>query len=134
MMRVSSPGGTEALSSVTGCGVSITWAARTCWGVHHVPEETGRLGHRKLPLPDQPVPEGLPVCEGHDLEEEAVGLAGVEEGKDAGVLEVGGDPDLLEEALGPQGGGQVGAEDLQGHLPFMAEVCAAVGPELTFSL
>jgi hypothetical protein len=38
------------------------------------------------------------------------------------VLEVRGDPDLLEEPLCPERGGQVGAEDLQGHLPLMADI------------
>jgi hypothetical protein len=39
-----------------------------------------------------------------------------------GVLEAGGDPDLAKETIRTQGGGELGVEQLQGHLAIVPEV------------
>jgi hypothetical protein len=52
------------------------------------------------------------------------------------VLQVGGEPDLGQEALGADHRGQVGAEDLESDPPFVAQVVRQVdgrhppGPDL----
>ena len=42
------------------------------------------------------------------------------------MLQPGGDADLLEEPVRSEGGGEVGAEDLQGDLAVVAEVVGEV--------
>jgi len=57
--------------------------------------------------------------------------------QDVGVLEPGSGLDLPQEALGPQRGGELGAEHLHGHLSVVPEVIGEVDrshaalPELT---
>ena len=58
-----------------------------------------RLIDRKLFLPLDPLPERLSLHEGHDVEQERVGLTRVEERKDMRVLQVSGGLDLREEPL-----------------------------------
>ncbi len=70
-------------------------------------------------------PERLALDEGHDVVEQAAGLTGVDEAEDMGVLEVGGDPDLGEEALGPDYG-EFGPEDLDRDLALVPEVLREV--------
>ena len=62
---------------------------------------------RELLFAGEPIAEGLALDEGHDVEELAVGAAAVEQGQDVGVLEIGGELDLLEEALGADDGRRV---------------------------
>jgi hypothetical protein len=76
-------------------------------GVGHVPGDLDRLLDAELSFPVDAVPERLTLDVGHDVVEEAVGLAGVEEGKDVGMLEVRRRLDLGEEALGADDGGEL---------------------------
>ena len=52
------------------------------------------------------------------------------------MLKIGGELDLGEEALGPDYGGELGPEDLERHLPRVADVLGqvdrghAAGPDL----
>ena len=71
-------------------------------------------------------PERLALDERHDVVEQALGLARVVEAEDVGVLEVGGDPDLAEEAVGAERGGELGAEHLDGDRPLVLEVLGEV--------
>ena len=57
-------------------------------------DKSHRLIHRKLLLAVDAVTEGLTLHVGHHVEEEAIRLAGIEERKDMGMLEVGGRLDL----------------------------------------
>ena len=74
----------------------------------------------------EPVAEGLSLHERHHVEEEGVRLPRVEEGKDVGVLQVGGEPDLREEALGPDHRGQLRPEHLHRDPAVVAEVLREV--------
>jgi hypothetical protein len=53
---------------------------------------------------------------GHDVEQEAIDAPGVEEREDVRMLEVGGDPDFVQEALATDRGGKLGPKDLQSDL------------------
>ena len=81
-----------------------------------------RLFHRQLLLAVQPGPEGLALDERHDVEEEAVRLARVEERQDVGMLEPGGEADLVQEALGPEHRAELGMQHLERDPPVVAEV------------
>ncbi len=91
-------------------------------GVRHVPQDPHYLAHRKLPLPHQPVPKRGPFDVGHHVVEEAVGFAGVVEGKDVGMLEARGEVDLGQEPLGSHGGGQLRAQDLDCDVAIVLQV------------
>ena len=67
-------------------------------------------------------PQRLALDERHDVVEDAVGLARVVEAEDVGVLEVGGEPDLAEEPVGADGGGELGPQGLDGDLAAVAQV------------
>jgi len=90
--------------------------------VGDVPQDANRLGDGELALPGQPHPERRPLDVGHDVVEETVGDAGVVQRKDVGVLEVGDDGDFAEKPLGAEGGGKLGAEDLEGDAALVLEV------------
>ena len=77
---------------------------------------------RELLLPVEPVPERLALDERHDVVEQTVGLARVVEAQDVGVLEVGGDSDLAQEAVGAERGGELRPEHLDRDLPVVLEV------------
>jgi hypothetical protein len=82
------------------------------------------VGNRELVLPPEPLAQRLALDERHDVIQEAVGDAGVEEREDMRVLEVGGGPDLRQEPFGTEDRGQLGSEHLDGDL---AVVLAVVG-------
>ena len=92
----------------------------------HFGRDPDRVGDRELLLAGEPVAQGLALDVGHDVEEVAVGLARVEQGQDVGVLEVGRQLDLGQEPLGADHGRQLGAEDLHGHRPVVADVLGEV--------
>lgn len=55
-------------------------------------------------------------------------LAGIEQCQDVGMLQLGGDADLEEEARGRQAGGEFVPQDLERHLSVMPNVA---GPRLS---
>ena len=94
--------------------------------VGHLAGDPDGVPDRELPLPLEPVPQRLALDERHHVVEEAVGDPGVEQRKDVRVLQVRGGPDLRQEPLGPDDGGQIGPEDLDGHLPVVLAVVGEV--------
>ena len=84
------------------------------------------LRHRELLLAGEPVAERLALDEGHDVEQVAVGLARVEQRQDVRVLEVGRESDLGQEALGPDDGGELRAQDLERHGAAVAKILRQV--------
>ncbi len=80
----------------------------------------------KLVLPDEPVADGLALDERHDIIKEAVGHPGVVQAEDVGMLELGGDADLAQEALGPDGGRQLRLEHLDGHHALVLGVAGEI--------
>ena len=81
-----------------------------------------RVVHRQPGLAPEPVAQGLALDVGHDVVEEAVGLARVVQGKDVRVGQAGGDLDLAHEALGTERDGDVLPEDLDRDAARLPEV------------
>ncbi len=85
-----------------------------------------RLVDRELLFPGELLAQGLTADVGHDVEEESVHLAGVVQGKDVGMGEPGGDPDLAGESFGAEQRAELGAEHLDGHLAVVLQVVGEV--------
>ena len=92
----------------------------------HLTGDPHRLGQRELGLPRQPLPQRLPVDEGHGEPEPADGLAGVVHRKDVRVVETGGEPDLPNEPLGAERLRQLGVKDLEGDWTLVPEIAGEV--------
>jgi hypothetical protein len=84
--------------------------------------DTERVLDRELPLPPEPVAERFALDERHREPEASGRLAGVEDRQDVGMLEPRGEPDLSEEALGPERVRQLGMEHLERHRAVVLEV------------
>ena len=80
----------------------------------------------ELPFAIDPVPQRLALDVGHDVEEEAVRLARIEEGQDVGMLQVGRGLDLRQEALRAHDGGQLGLEDLERDLAVVLQIAGQI--------
>ncbi len=96
--------------------MSVVESARDLAGQAYCPR------NRKLFLAVEPLAEGLAGHEGHDVEEEPVRLARVEEGQNMRMLQAGGGPDLSEEAIRPDDCGKLGSQHLNGHPTIVAQV------------
>ncbi len=70
----------------------------------------------ELLLAVQPLAQRLAGDERHDIVEEPVGLARVEQWKDVRVFEAGGELDLAQEPLAADRSGQLGFKNLDRHL------------------
>ena len=80
----------------------------------------------ELHLPGEPRAERLPLDVGHGVVEQPGGFARVMEREDVGVLQPGGGLDLALEALGAEGGAELGPQDLQRDPPAVLEVFGEV--------
>ena len=78
--------------------------------------------HRELPLARQPLAQRLSLDVRHDIIDETAGLAGVEERQDVRVVQVRGDPNLAEEPLDAQQGGEVWSQHLQRDVAVVLQV------------
>ena len=85
-----------------------------------------RVGDRQLLLPRDPLPQRLAVHERHDVEEQAIGVAGVMQRQDVRMLQVGGGLDLLEEPVGAHQGGEVRVQHLDRDLAIVLEVVGQI--------
>ena len=81
-----------------------------------------RVVDRELALAVEALAEGLALDVGHDVVDQAIGLVGVVERQDVGVVQPGGDLDLAQEPGGAHLRGQVGAEHLDRDLALVLEV------------
>ena len=95
-------------------------------GGGHLAHDVHRLVDGKLLFPGELLAEGLTPDVRHNVEEESVYLAGVVQGKDVGMREPGGDPDLAGESFGAEEGAQLGAEHLDGHFAVVLQVMSEV--------
>ncbi len=77
--------------------------------------------HRELALPLQRLPQRLAPDVGQDVPQQAVVLAGVYQGEDVRMIELGCQPDLGQEAFPAEDRGQLGAEQLQSNLAVVPE-------------
>jgi len=94
--------------------------------LRHLGRDPDGVADRQLLLAGEPVPERLARDEGHDVEDRALDLTGVEQRQDVRVLQVGGEPDLLKEALGSDHRRQLGPQDLEGDLTVVPQVLCQV--------
>jgi len=101
-------------------------AVRVGERVGHLATDLERVLERQLLLTLQPVAQGLPFDEGHDVEERAVGLAGVEQRKDVRMGELRRDLDLAQEPVRTHRGGQFGAQDLERDVAVVSEIFGEV--------
>ena len=94
--------------------------------VGHLGGDPDRLVDRQPLLPRQPIPQRFPVHEGHDIEHAAIGLTRVVELEDVRVVQVGRSPDLRQEPLRADHGGEVGLQHLDGDLAMVPDVLRQV--------
>src|SRR2546426_622228 len=95
-------------------------------GVGHFASDLERVVEGQLLLPTQPVPQRLAFDVGHDVIEATVSLARVMKRQDVRMGEPSGDLDLAQEALGPDGGAKLGAQDLERNGPVVAKVVGEI--------
>ena len=81
-----------------------------------------RVVDRQLPLLLEPSAQAFAFDERHDVEEQAGCFAGVEQRQQVGVLEIGGDANLAQEALGAEHCAELGIEYLERDIPGMLDV------------
>jgi hypothetical protein len=94
--------------------------------VGHLPRDPDRLVHAELGFAIELGTEGFAVDERHDVEEEAIRRTAIEQGQDVWMLERRRGGDLLHEALGPEHGGQLGLQHLEGDPPPVLQVLGEV--------
>ena len=94
--------------------------------VGHGHGDLDRLVDAELGLAVELGAKRLAVDERHDIVEEAVGGAGIEERQDVGVLQGGGGLDLPHEPLGADHGGELRLQHLERHLAVVLEVLRQV--------
>jgi hypothetical protein len=86
---------------------------------------TGHLDG-KLDLPSEPVAQAFAVDVRHGIPEHAVGLTGIEQGQNVGMVETSGELDLAEKPLRAQRGSELGMEHLERHGPFVLEITSQI--------
>ena len=81
-----------------------------------------RLVHAELSVAVELRAQRFAVHERHDVIEEAVGLAAVEERENVRMLQVGRGTDLHQKPLGADRGSQLGAQHLPGHASIVLAI------------
>ena len=109
---------------------------RVLQGRGGVPGDADRLLDRKQLLAVEPLAQGFARDVGHHVEQEPLRFARVVQRQDVGVIQLGGNLDLAEKPVGPDGGRQLGPEHLHRDLAAVLQVvgeidrCHAAAPEL----
>ena len=93
---------------------------------HFLREADGVVDGELLLAAEAAARSDSPATIRHDIVEEPVGLARVDQAEYVRVLQVGGDPDLGEEAVAADDGAQLGMEDLDGDLAAVLQVLGEV--------
>ena len=94
--------------------------------VRHLRGDSHRVVHRQLMLPRQPIPQALPFHVWHDVVDQPVRLAGVEQREDVWVLQIRRGLDLGQEPLGAEDGAQLRPQHLERDLPVVPQVVGEV--------
>jgi len=98
------------------------------------------LVETQVPLALEPLAQAFALDVRHDVVQQAAGFAGVVQRQDVGVRKARGDLDFLQEALGPDGAGQLGIEHLHGDSASVLTIAGEVDgghaatPELALDL
>ena len=96
-----------------------------------------RLLDGQVLLSLEAVPQRFTCHVRHHIVDQAPGLAGIEQWQDVRVLQPGGHPDLTQEALDAEHGGELGTQHLQGDVAIVLEIacqiyrCHATGTDFT---
>jgi hypothetical protein len=80
---------------------------RVAQGVGHLAGDRQRVVNGELALPSEPVAQGFPLHQRHDVIEEAAGFTGVVEREDVGMPQPADDFDLAQESLAAEGSGDL---------------------------
>ncbi|CAA9302889.1 MAG: hypothetical protein AVDCRST_MAG40-471, partial [uncultured Gemmatimonadaceae bacterium] len=94
--------------------------------VDHLAQDAHAVGDRELPLAVEPLAERLALDVRHDVVEEPVGLARVDEREDVRVEELRGDLDLAQEAVGADPAHEVRPQHLHGDRAAVPQVLGEV--------
>ena len=94
--------------------------------VGHCRGNAHRLIHRELFLAFDPFLKSLAFEVGHDVEQEAVRLAGIVERQDVRMREVGRGFDLGQETLGTDHGSEFRLQNFERHLAVVLQVVGQV--------
>jgi hypothetical protein len=99
-----------------------------------------RLVDRQLMLPFQTMPQRFPFDVRHDVVQQPVRAPRVEQRQQVGMLEIGGNPDLAQEPLGPEHRAELRIEHLEGDRSLVPNVsrekhgCHAAATDLALDL
>jgi hypothetical protein len=94
--------------------------------VGHLGRDTDGFVNAELGLAVQLPTERLSLDVRHDVVQESVSRAGVEERQNVRVLEARRGLDFRDEALGAQHGGELGLEDLECHLAVVFQILGEI--------
>ena len=94
--------------------------------VGHLHRDAHRLVHAHLRFSIQLAAQRLALDVGHDVEQEAVRGARIEQRQDVWMLERRRGPDFDHESLGTKHGGELRLEDLQGDLAIVPEIACEI--------
>jgi hypothetical protein len=90
--------------------------------VRYLDQDPDGVVDRQLAPVGEPGPERLTLDVRHDVVEEPARFTRVVQREDVGMLELGRELDLAEEALGAERGGELGPEHLEGDQSLVPEV------------
>jgi hypothetical protein len=97
-------------------------SVRVVQRIRYLDRDPHRFVDAELGFPLELVAQRLALDVGHDVIEESVGGARIEQREDVGVLQLGGGLDLLDEPLGTEHGRELGSQDLEGDLTVVPHV------------
>jgi hypothetical protein len=81
-------------------------------GLGRIARDPKCFGDGQLPFPGEQTAEGLSVDVRHREPEPSGGFAGIENGQDVGMLQLGGQSNFTKEALGAEGRRELRTQDL----------------------
>ena len=99
---------------------------RVVEGAVHAGRDALRILDRQLPLTIEPRAERLSLDERHDVVEQSIRLAAVEERQQVRVLQAGGDTDLGQKPVDAQHGTQVGMQHLERDPALVPDVAGNI--------
>ena len=113
---------------VLGLDVAMDHAVpmRVVERTRHLARDAHGVGDRELPFALEPRAQRLAVDERHDVEQQAIRIARVEQREDVRVLQLRGGLDLGEESLAAERGAEVGVQHLDGDVAIVLEVVREV--------
>ena len=113
---------------VLGFEIAMDHAVAVCVieGAGNRHGDAHRLVHRKLFFAIDAMPQRFALDERHDVEQQPIGFARIEQRKQIGVLQIRGDADLAEEAFDAEDGAELGAQDLERDVAGVLDVASEI--------